>query len=99
MNGINAGVTGKNFRPDEQITREEMAVMLTQAYEIKYGVEMTGQSAQFSDASDISDYAKSAVYAMKSGGIISGYPDNTFKPQHTASRAEAATMMYLFLEK
>ncbi|WP_240839331.1 S-layer homology domain-containing protein [Acidaminobacter sp. JC074] len=99
MNGINAGTANGEFRPEDKITREEMAVMLTQAYKAKYGVEMTGTADQFSDHSSVSEYAKEAVYAMRNTGIISGYPDNTFKPQNTASRAEAATMMYLFLEE
>jgi len=99
IHGINAGVSEGNFRPDEKITREEMAVMIRQAYKVKYGMVLSGQSSQFSDASQISDYAKDAVYAMKANGIISGYSDNTFKPLNTATRAEASTMIYNFLKK
>ncbi|MCH4887127.1 hypothetical protein EZV73_06075 [Acidaminobacter sp. JC074] len=98
-NGLYYGHEGNKFRPTDAITREEMAVLVNKAYEIKYGDNLETQDTPFSDHSFITEDARSAVYAMKSNEIISGYPDNSFKPQNTASRAEAATIIYQFLDK
>lgn len=96
---ISAGTVDGMFRPEEAITREEMATMLHRAYEVKYGYSMTGVAKVFSDQSTITEYAKVPVNMMRANGIISGYSDNTFKPQNTATRAEASTMMYMFLQQ
>jgi len=98
-NGLYYGNDGNSFRPMDAITREEMAMMIQQAYTLKTGHALEGKSTPFSDHSMISSDASDAVYAMKTNDIISGYPDNTFKPAHTATRAEAATMLYKLLEQ
>jgi len=98
-NGLYYGNDGNSFRPMDAITREEMAMMIQQAYTLKTGHALEGKSTPFSDHSTISSDASDAVYAMKTNDIISGYPDNTFKPAHTATRAEAATMLYKLLEQ
>jgi hypothetical protein len=41
----------------------------------------------------------SPCFAAAAKGIISGYPDGSFKPQANASRAEAATMIIKALGK
>ena len=43
----------------------------------------------FADSDSISSWAKDAVAAAYELDIISGYPDNSFKPNKTATRAEA----------
>ncbi|MCH4890318.1 S-layer homology domain-containing protein [Acidaminobacter sp. JC074] len=99
LNGLTAGVENGEFRPNDPITREEMAVMLYRAYKLKRGFALETGAAPFSDHAKISSDALDAVYAVRTNGIISGYPDNTFRPEANATRAEAATMLYLFLEK
>jgi hypothetical protein len=99
INSITAGSAYGKFRPNDPITREEMAVMIVSAYKVKYGFKLVGKPHDFDDADMISAYALEAIYAAKENGIISGYPDNTFKPTANASRAEASTMLFLFLER
>lgn len=96
-NSLASGTTNGEFRPNDPITREDMAVMIYRAYNYKYGFNLKNAASPFSDDSAIAN--KEAVYAVKTSGIISGYSDNTFKPADCATRAEAATMMYLFLQK
>ena len=48
----------------------------------------------FADLADISEYAEEAVDALSAKGIINGYPDNSFKPKKTATRAETAAILY-----
>ncbi|BEP30377.1 S-layer homology domain-containing protein [Helicovermis profundi] len=99
INGISAGAKEGDFYPNQAITREDMAVMIAKAYSINNGVDLEGTSDKFGDDALISDYAKKAVYASKSNGIITGYADNTFKPKSTATRAEAVKIIYEFLNK
>jgi len=73
-----------------------MAHMLTAAYQVKFGDELVGTGEKFSDDSKISAYAKEAVYSARALGIITGYSDNTFRPQEPATRAEVAKIIYEF---
>jgi hypothetical protein len=99
LNGITAGIENGNFRPNEAITREEIAVMIFKAYKFKNGFDLIGDTTMFVDESEISDYAFDAVNAVKANGIVSEYPDNTFKPLSNATRAEASKMMYMYMNK
>lgn len=48
----------------------------------------------FADDASIADYAKTAVYLLKENGVINGRGENTFAPNGTATRAEAAKIIY-----
>jgi len=47
----------------------------------------------FSDSTAVSAWAKDAVASATASGIMSGYPDNSFKPKASATRAEAVTVI------
>ena len=97
LNVITAGTENMQFRPDEAITREEMAAMIYRAYKIKFNEKPEISSSKFEDDQDI--LYKDAVYAVRALDIISGYEDNSFKAKGSASRGEAAVVMYLFMNK
>ncbi len=87
------------FEPNKAITREEIAVLLYDAAKLAY-VEFpkyTDPLYKFSDKDSISSYAQESIGAIYMSGILSGYDDNTIKPQSTATRAEAAQMLYGYL--
>lgn len=88
-NNIVSGYSDTNFGPDDIITREQMAVMIVKAAKLANAAE----GKTFTDATQISDWAKEAIGIASSEGIISGYPDNTFKPKANATRAEAVTVI------
>lgn len=93
-------VTGyrNQFRPNDPINREEMAVILKNFYHQDGTAEIT--DASFEDEKDISPWARDAVDMMKNTGVISGDEKHRFMPKQHASRAEAAQMLYkLFQEK
>ena len=46
----------------------------------------------FADDELIASYAKDAVYALKTAGIINGMGDNLFAPGGTVTRAMAAKL-------
>ncbi|MGF7058905.1 S8 family serine peptidase [Brassicibacter mesophilus] len=98
---LKAGIitaTENTFSPDAAITREEMAVMI--ANTIKYVDETKATTVEltFEDKDQITESAKEAVAIAFNNGIINGRTETTFVPQGTATRAEAATMIYRLLQ-
>ncbi|RKL63770.1 S-layer homology domain-containing protein [Thermoanaerobacteraceae bacterium SP2] len=88
--GVFEGYPGNVFRPENYITREEMAAVLMRAFDKK--AENDVQLA-FKDKDDIGAWAAEYVKAGVDNDIIAGYPDNTFKPRANITRAEAFTMI------
>ena len=86
---------GGYFNPNSPVTRQDMAVMLYRAIRNK---ELSEVCDVFYDSDDISDYAKEAIFYMYENGIINGRGDGLFVPKGTATRAEAAQMIYKFIK-
>lgn len=97
--GIVEGVGNQQFAPADNITREQMAVMLYRyaqykGYELKTGAD----PSQYTDAADISSWALDAMEWANAEGLITGRTAATIVPGGTATRAEAATILMRFLE-
>lgn len=97
--GIISGISDKVFGIGENITRQDMAVMayntiMAKADKVVYD---KSQVSMFSDDSDISDYAREAVYAMRGLGIMQGRGNNAFEAKAFATRAEAAKIIYAMI--
>ena len=88
-NSIINGVDGTNFGVGQNITRQDVATIISRAKKSE-----TTITDKFLDDALISDYAKDAVYAMYSENIISGYETGEFRPKNFATRAEAAVMLW-----
>jgi len=82
-----------DFHPLQPITREEMAIMIARALDLR--PESSGMN--FKDDSAIVN--KPIVHAVAKKEIIEGYPDGSFLPKGTLNRAEAAKVIYKMLEK
>lgn len=98
-NNVVSGKIDTIFAPNENVTREQLAVILY-AYDGKPGIA-EGELA-FPDAEDISDYAVEAITWAVQNGIMSGKDVNGtlyLEPKGRATRAEAATMLMQYLEK
>ncbi|NMA63727.1 MAG: S-layer homology domain-containing protein, partial [Syntrophomonadaceae bacterium] len=87
--GIIKGYSDQKFGPNDLITREQVAVMVTRAANLT----ASDQAPVFTDSAEISDWAQEAVASAAEAGIINGYPDGSFQPQGNATRAEAATII------
>ncbi len=90
---------GNVFGLGKEITREDMAVLIARATKIK-NVELSlKQSVSFDDEFEISDYAKESVRLLSANGIINGTGNNKVEPKGTATRAQAAVMLYNLFNK
>jgi len=87
--GMAHGYSPTAFGPDDPITREQMAVSI---YNVLKMSPVTNKNS-FSDNDLISPWAREAVDAVSQRGLISGYPDYSFRPQAYLTRAEAATVL------
>lgn len=81
------------FRPDETITRQEMAVVIMKAYVFLGKTPETGKLAQFADQDEIADWAKAYVDQAISSGLISGMTSDTFAPEANATRAQVTSLI------
>lgn len=81
---------GSKFRPDNLITREDAAVIIMRALQY-LGKGYEGEY-EFTDASDISDYAASSVGALASNGFLKGDGIN-FMPKNNITRGELAAII------
>ncbi len=82
---------------NENITREEMAVIISNVAEY-IGFELgTGSSYQFKDVDEISESAVKQVNLLNAVGIVEGFEDGTFRPKQNATRAEACKILYTFI--
>ena len=90
--GIISGYDGY-FRPNDNITRQEMAVIIVNAYSYLEKQGANGGIDNFTDKAEIADWAKAAVDTASSVGLISGMGDGTFAPSSNATRAQAASIV------
>ena len=97
--GIVNGIGNNLFAPTQEITREQMAVILYN-YCIFKGIELLAirENGSFADADAVSDWAAEAVQAMYQAGILNGKGNGIFDPKGTATRAEVAQMFMNFME-
>jgi len=88
--GILAGYPDRSFKPNLPIMRDEFASALISAAELKNVPDFPQQI--FKDV-PTGHWANSDIDKAYNRGLVSGYPDSTFKPDHTVSRAEAMSAM------
>lgn len=86
----NMGVleSGINFRPNDYITRGELANMIANFYDMS-GLDISGVSF-----TDISGHAyETAIKQAAAMGWVKGYTDGSFNPDACITRAEVVTMI------
>ncbi|WP_162287876.1 S8 family peptidase [Indiicoccus explosivorum] len=89
--GLLAGFEDGTFRPDQPVTRAEMAILISNAYGLFAG---EAGANPFSDVSP-SMAAYEEILALAGAGVTVGYPDGTFRPETHMTRA----MFSVFLAK
>ncbi|MDQ6417918.1 S-layer homology domain-containing protein [Paenibacillus sp. LHD-117] len=93
--GVITGYADGSFRPDQEITRTEMIVILARVLELtSSSVEQTG----FTDDSAIPAWGKAAAEALRELGLVTGRSNNNFAPNDAATRAEALVIILRVLD-
>ena len=93
--GIVNGKTDGAFGINDAISRQDMAAMLYHAaLKARANLPIATSTAAFADHTEISDYAANPIAELQQAGIVNGMPDGKFSPKLTATRAEAAVMIY-----
>ncbi len=98
--GIVNGVGEDKFAPNASITREQMAVMLCnyavfQSYALP---QQGGLVVNFKDKNNISPWAMDYVYTVAGAALMNGMGENEFQPQGMATRAQAAKIIYEYID-
>ena len=94
--GIVGGYGNGMFGPNDNITREQLAVML---WRYAGSPAATEKELHFTDADKASGYALEALRWAVENGIINGYGNGQLAPQGLATRAQVAQMLKNFLGK
>ena len=93
-NGIVTSYADGTFRPNDPITRQQMAAILW-----RYAGSPAAESGtDYADESAIASYAAAAVDWARDAGVISGRDGNRFDPSGRATRAQAAVILHRYLE-
>ncbi len=92
--GVITGFLDRTFRPDVQITREELVVAL---YRFENRPEADASLDAFNDAEIISPYAETAMKWAVSVNIINGDNNGNLNPKGTLKRAELATILCRYI--
>jgi subtilisin family serine protease len=92
---IVSGMTDTSFRPNDSITREQMAIMLSKAFAKKgqQSNSLYGELYTFKDQASVSPWAQDSVKLTNKFGLLEGFPDGTFRPLAQAARAEAIVVL------
>lgn len=102
--GIVGGNTDGTFKPNNPITRQEMASMLIRAAKVAgLTVELPQSTAsylqKYTDRSKIGTWAQTDVAKVVYIGVMNGKTANTISPLTNATRAEGTVMLMRLLQK
>ncbi|MBQ7039418.1 MAG: S-layer homology domain-containing protein, partial [Clostridia bacterium] len=95
--------TDDGFKPEQPITREEMALFTYNAI-IAIGrndewlKDLPDDYAKFTDTAEVSDWAKEAMQYFVHTGIIKGMTETTVAPKGNATRAQGAVILKRFMQ-
>ncbi|HKL09921.1 MAG TPA: S-layer homology domain-containing protein [Clostridia bacterium] len=98
VNGVISGYADGTFKPDRQITRLEMAAMLSKALNNKLTDTEGNVLSAFSDNEMIAQWGMNSAAKAVEAGLMNGM-DGDFNPQGTTTRAQAATAVYRLYNK
>lgn len=97
--GIVQGTGKGQFRPDRQITRQEIAVILGNYIKfVKLQLPQNTVTTTYQDEQDIADWAKGSVTLLLQAGLLNGKEGNRLDPLGTATRAETVKLIALLDE-
>lgn len=87
--GYVAGFNDNTFKPNDKVTREQVAVILNNLYKL----ENKNSGTTIKDIEYVSSWAREGVTNVVSAGIMSGYTDGTFGGKRSITRAEGVVAL------
>ncbi|ACV64679.1 S-layer domain protein [Desulfofarcimen acetoxidans DSM 771] len=96
--GYISGYEDNTFRPDRNISRQEVAVIVTRLLKLDTAGDLT-ELDKFADRSSIPSWSQAGLNAAVKNGIINGYPDKTVQPFKAITRAEAIVCLNAAIAK
>jgi len=96
--GLMRGIGENRFAPDQQITRAEIAVIISRALGIAADSGLADSKVSFGDEASIPQWARTHIAALHKAGIVQGRADGKFYPLETATRVEAAAFIWKMLQ-
>ncbi|GFN34746.1 S-layer homology domain-containing protein [Tepidimicrobium xylanilyticum] len=98
--GLFTGYTDGTFRPDKEITREELAAVVGRAAVLAGLVDQEKmnkfvmEKTSFEDKDEVSSWAANQVAWLDAQGVFKGVAEEKFEPKKVVTRAEAALIVY-----
>ena len=92
------GVEQHLFQPDENVTREQLAVILFRLSKAQPQTHQDGAAGLFEDWQEVSEWAREGMNWALEEGIVTGRGEGVLAPGDSASRAEVAAMLCRFLD-
>lgn len=96
LGGIVSGYSDGTFRPNERISRAQMATFAYRLLKELVGEDVISQyntDSNFTDSGSIANSYREAVNVMSTLEIINGYEDGSFRPNATATRGAWAKII------
>ncbi|WP_020424609.1 type I pullulanase [Paenibacillus sp. OSY-SE] len=91
------GYADGTFKPNEPITREQMAQMIVNAAALtemkQLGAGNDAAAASFKDSKQVGAWAKEAIDSVAASGLMNGFEDKTLRTGANATRAEAGSLL------
>jgi hypothetical protein len=98
--GFFIGDDEAGLRPEDDITREQVALVLARAfYLLNLDDDAADTIAPFTDADSVSTWALPGVAGLVRAGRMNGYEDKTLRPLNLITREEFAQLMYNLVAK
>jgi len=90
-----AGYPDNTVKPEGNVTREEVAAVFYRLLDETYRESVKTDVNNFSDV-EAGRWSNTQISTLASIGVITGYPDGTFRPSNSITRAELATIASKF---
>ncbi|NTW05890.1 MAG: S-layer homology domain-containing protein [Peptococcaceae bacterium] len=89
--GYISGYADGTLKPNNKISRQEAAVVVAKILDL--ATSDLSSINRFSDLSSIPQWSRGSVSAVVSNGMMNGYPDQTYRPTKSITRAEAVSTL------
>jgi len=88
------GYEDNSFKPNAVLNRQEMTAMVVRAVELSVDETVTADALEFADKTKVQTWAAPAVNAAVDTGLVNGVGNGRFAPLGTATRAQAAVIIW-----